>query len=598
MNLLNTVLITVIGFCFCAPIAAIDRLAADEASAAYRTGVTDEIALSVPAEIQRALVKDAETGLAALAQFLTSDTADEFVKVKRLHDWITDNIAYDSDLLLGLSDQGSRKVADLVKFKRTTCGGYAGLFFKLATLAGLENEIVTGNSKTCWIKSSKRDCHHVWNAVKVRGKWYYVDTTADGRFTYKHGAFTPKKRYKDSYLFIHPHAKLLINLPLEERQQFMSPVVSREQYLKTPRVSVLYHKYAIAYSPETIAQFYEGKRDFEGGALQKVFDVADSPGEIFELRFRAPANVSLFPQLVRDTSEAFDDNSDSDKQQDAKDSNTYARAFCNRESAQQVVCQYSAPKPGRYKAYLQAKEAGDLHKFGLIHAFTLNAGKAGPVLPQNAAVLYPNALFNYQQFRILATDFLGTGGFPSIEVAKPVDGFITSFLFNADGKQVPAAVEYSFLSRERLKFYYKFPAAGSYWLRLQTRLPNETGAPLQNVAVVRLDMPSATAIKFPPLNDFILTRAFAEANLFFVDSNIVAGTGNVSFTAGGVSGQELECQLYNENSKAIAEGCTTSVNGDRATFVFNTAERGKYGGRIFLRDGGRRTILGFFKTER
>jgi hypothetical protein len=169
----------------CTALGAADRLATDAFSANYRTGIPYEKSLNVPAEIRSAVTSNPEAGLPLLVQHLVGDTGDEFIKVKRIHDWITDNIAYDSDL------------------------------------------------------------------------------------------------------------------PLEERQQFLNPPVSRAEYLGTPRVSVLYYKYNIQYTPQTIAKFSEAKRDFEGGALQKVFDTEDSPDEIFELRFRAPANVIFFPSSCR-----------------------------------------------------------------------------------------------------------------------------------------------------------------------------------------------------------------------------------------------------------------------------------------------------------
>ncbi len=581
---------------FCTGLGATDRLAADAVSANYRTGVPEEKSLNVPADIRSAVSANPEAGLPLLVQYLVSDTNDEFIKVKRIHDWITDNIAYDSDLLLGLSDQGSRKVIDLVKFKRTTCGGYSHLFHHMASLAGIPVETITGNSKTCWIKSSARDCHHVWNAVNLRGKWYYVDTTADGRFTYKHGAFTPKKRYHDVYLFMTQQAKLLINLPLEERQQFLNPPVSRATYLGTPRVSVLYHKYDIQYTAQTIAQFREAKRDFEGGALQKVFDMADSPNELFELRFRAPANVMFFPQLVKEAGESFDDNTDSDKADDKVDLN--ARTFCLRESAEQVLCQYSAAKPGKYKAYLSAKEAGDLYKFGLIHAFTLVAQKAGPILPLSTSQLFTGPLFVQQGLNIVAADLNPTTPFPWVDVTHPEANFITSFVFGMDGKQVPASVDYSFLSRERIRFYYKFAKPGTYWVRLQTRIPNETGAPRQNVAVARLDVTQPTAAKFPPDNDFIFTKALVENGMALVSTDIATSTGDVNVTISGTSGKTTECQLYDASGKAMKALCAAAPEADTTRFTFATAASGTFGGRLFLKEGTQKKIIGYFRLVR
>ncbi|MBL8995239.1 MAG: hypothetical protein JNM63_17965 [Spirochaetia bacterium] len=580
-------------FFISAPLFSEDRLAADEVAAKYRTTLADPKPTSVPAEIQSAVFKNPEAGLPGLVAFLVSGTDDDFVKVKRIHDWITENIAYDSDLLLGLSDQGSRKVNDLVSLRRTTCGGFAGVFQRMAELAGLKSETVTGNSKTCWIKSSKRDCHHVWNAVNLRGKWYYVDTTADSRFTYKNSAFTPKKRYADTFLFIRTEAKLLINLPLEERQQFMSPPMTREAYFKIPRVTVAYYKYAIDYTPETIALFHSEKRDFEGGALEKVFDAANAKNEVFELRLKAPENISFFPQIVANEDESFDDSADSDKQVEESDP-LPNHAFCFREGGF-VVCQYSAAKPGKYKAYLQAREAGDGHKFSLVHAFTLHVEKAGPVFPRKTRQIYTNALFNFQKFRILSTDFSTGTSFPSTEVERPEEHFLTSFVFDENGKQIPSAVDYSFLSKTRIKFYYKFPAPGNYWLKLQTRIPNKTGAQRQNVSVTRLEIADQTNRVFPPLNEWIFTKAFAEENLLFVKGSV--GSGDVTAVIAGGGDKNLECVLYDKNSKTIPGGRISSEGANKIC-QFSIPAAGRFGGRILLKEGSDSKILGYFRTER
>ncbi|MCE9598601.1 MAG: hypothetical protein K8S54_11585 [Spirochaetia bacterium] len=578
-----------------------DRLAADDVSATHRTNIPDSVSLTVPEQIQKALVTDPESGLVQLVQFLTHDTEDQFLRAKRIHDWITDNIAYDSDLLLGLSDQGSRKVNDLVRLKRTTCGGFSALFMKMATLAGLKTEIVTGNSKTCWIKSSKRDCHHVWNAVNIQGKWYYVDTTADGRFTYKHGAFTPKKVYHDVFLFIKPQAKLLINLPLEERQQFLSNAISREQFSAMPRVTVLYHKHSIEYDASTLKQFREGRRDFEGGSLEKLFDVAESNKPIFGLNFKAPLNVLFFPQIVPDTSESFDDSQDANRNQNEEEgeiskSEMNLRAFCVREKSDQVSCSYTVPRAGRYKVYLQAREAGDTRKFGLVHAFTLIANQPGPILPDVSGKLFSNSLLDFQRIRISGSDFAPVSGFPWIEVSRS-DSFVTSVVYGTDGKTIPGAVLPSFRSHERIRFYYRLPDARTYFIKLQTRIPDQPGGSMQNLAIVRLDAKGENK-PFPPMREMILTRAFVESGLSFLDDTLANEKGDVTLRAVGKRSPELGCMLYDASGKAIPRSCSVTQDGDTLSFRFSVPPAGRFGGRVYLTQQPDTKILAYFQIMR
>jgi len=115
-----------------------DALAADGVAGRYRTGEIDARVLSVPQELDTALFESPEENLPTLVEFLIKDTDDQFLIVKRLHDWITFHIAYDSDLFLGTGGGGSRNLLGFLPLKRTTCGGFTALFTAMARLAGIE----------------------------------------------------------------------------------------------------------------------------------------------------------------------------------------------------------------------------------------------------------------------------------------------------------------------------------------------------------------------------------------------------------------------------------------------------------------------------
>ena len=89
---------------------AIDRLYADKTAQQYRTGKIDPRISAVPADLQKNVFTDPKTNLPRLTAFLVKEASSDYLKAKRIHDWITDNFAYDMDLFYGLSNDGSRQV--------------------------------------------------------------------------------------------------------------------------------------------------------------------------------------------------------------------------------------------------------------------------------------------------------------------------------------------------------------------------------------------------------------------------------------------------------------------------------------------------------
>ncbi len=88
-------------------------------------------------------------------------------KAMYIHDYIIQHVTYAWDKL-GNPNFAEGYAYDALIGHRTICNGYADLFFDMANKAGLKTEFVA---------STKLD--HAWNAVRINGKWYYVDCTWD-----------------------------------------------------------------------------------------------------------------------------------------------------------------------------------------------------------------------------------------------------------------------------------------------------------------------------------------------------------------------------------------------------------------------------------
>ncbi|WP_455714631.1 transglutaminase domain-containing protein [Anaerosporobacter sp.] len=88
-------------------------------------------------------------------------------KVKAIHDYIINNVEYDTDLK-------NFSAYDGLINNSTVCNGYALLFYKMVTEAGVPCKIITGTAESGGVETQ-----HAWNIVKLKKKWYFVDPTWD-----------------------------------------------------------------------------------------------------------------------------------------------------------------------------------------------------------------------------------------------------------------------------------------------------------------------------------------------------------------------------------------------------------------------------------
>lgn len=87
----------------------------------------------------------------------------EYEKIKKIHDYIIDNISYDITVQNNSAYEGLKNGA-------TACQGYANLAYKFFTEAGINARIVTG------IADGEA---HAWNIVQIEDLWYNIDCTWD-----------------------------------------------------------------------------------------------------------------------------------------------------------------------------------------------------------------------------------------------------------------------------------------------------------------------------------------------------------------------------------------------------------------------------------
>ncbi len=94
-----------------------------------------------------------------------------YEKEVAIHNYIVLNTVYDYDgYTSGKIADASYTTAGVLLNGKAVCEGYANTFKLFMDVLGIECHIITGEVE---------GIGHAWNAIKLDGEWYYVDTTWD-----------------------------------------------------------------------------------------------------------------------------------------------------------------------------------------------------------------------------------------------------------------------------------------------------------------------------------------------------------------------------------------------------------------------------------
>jgi len=202
--------------------------------ARYRSNTIDPRARRVAADIQRGVLADPQRYLEPLVKALTAGVDDDFLKVKILHDWVADNIAYDAKSYLAGTSVESDWQTTLASGKGV-CQGYSKLLAEMCRLAAVPCEKISGYGRGYLFgmgaADSPNQVNHAWNAVQIGGRWYLVDVTWDAGQV-KQGAF--HKAYGTTYLFPQPRQFVYTHFPSEPKWQLLDPPLAAEQFVRLP----------------------------------------------------------------------------------------------------------------------------------------------------------------------------------------------------------------------------------------------------------------------------------------------------------------------------------------------------------------------------
>jgi transglutaminase-like putative cysteine protease len=112
--------------------------------------------------------------------------ANDFDKVRLIHDWVSDIFSYDFDLLVWMDNvnRGNAEftLGKIIERQRGVCFEYAILFWFLMDAAGIDTYLVSDHSQP--------GIGHAYNMVIINNTGYIIDTTWDSGNWYQSGRLT------------------------------------------------------------------------------------------------------------------------------------------------------------------------------------------------------------------------------------------------------------------------------------------------------------------------------------------------------------------------------------------------------------------------
>jgi transglutaminase/protease-like cytokinesis protein 3 len=106
-----------------------------------------------------------------------------FLKVRMIHDWVSDVFSYDFDLLWWMDNVSGRNeeftLRKIVERQRGVCFEYAILFWFLLDAVGLDTYLISDHSEP--------GIGHAYNMAVINNTGYIIDTTWDSGNRYESG---------------------------------------------------------------------------------------------------------------------------------------------------------------------------------------------------------------------------------------------------------------------------------------------------------------------------------------------------------------------------------------------------------------------------
>lgn len=170
----------------------------------------------------------AETSIPAVAEYIAQQESDPFLRVKALHDYVADRIAYDAESYFA-GRYPPQDAETVFQSRKAVCAGYAKLLEALGQAIGEEIVYVVGQARTSTSDLSGEG--HAWNAARIQEEWYLIDATWDSGVVDRSG-FT--KQYQSDYLLPPPQLMAVSHFPDDSAWQLLSQPLTLGEFLRQP----------------------------------------------------------------------------------------------------------------------------------------------------------------------------------------------------------------------------------------------------------------------------------------------------------------------------------------------------------------------------
>jgi transglutaminase/protease-like cytokinesis protein 3 len=180
--------------------------------------------------------REVETSPESVAKYIAEREPDQMQRVKALHDWVADRVAYDVPAYLANRiPEGDYDARTVFRTRLAVCGGYADLLALLGKITGDEILYVAGDARSS--QSPMEGEGHAWNAARIGGAWYLMDATWDAGGLVLSGF---EKSYQTGFLFTPPDQFAITHFPDQAKWQLLETPVSRVDFFRRPVLSPVF----------------------------------------------------------------------------------------------------------------------------------------------------------------------------------------------------------------------------------------------------------------------------------------------------------------------------------------------------------------------
>lgn len=164
---------------------------------------------------------------------LLSKDMNEESKAYLIYCWICQNIEYDTFNYFSNNIKNSKtSPEDCFKNKKAISVGYSNLFSNISSNLGLEVISISGYCKGYGYYQGEifNNTNHAWNAIKINGNWYLLDSCWGAGYATKDKKFI--RKFIRYYFCMNPYLFLFKHLPSDSQYQFIANPISLKDYEK------------------------------------------------------------------------------------------------------------------------------------------------------------------------------------------------------------------------------------------------------------------------------------------------------------------------------------------------------------------------------